>query len=107
MTDASRITIHIVSSVDGIIAKQDNSVSWFETTDVYEKGVAGEDVDVAGFMKTIDCFVMGPATTNTLWSCRGNMVGHMGMFQLLLLAPEAHLLSGIVLSFITEICIHS
>ena len=37
MTDASRITIHIVSSVDGIIAKQDNSVSWFETTDVYEK----------------------------------------------------------------------
>ena len=27
------------------------------------------------------------------------MVGHMGMFQLLLLAPEAYLLSGIVLSF--------
>ena len=62
MTDASRITIHIVSSVDGIIAKQDNSVSWFETTDVYENGVAGEDVDVAGFMKTIDCFVMGSRT---------------------------------------------
>ena len=33
------VTIHMVSSLDGIIAKKDNSVSWFETTDYYEKGV--------------------------------------------------------------------
>jgi hypothetical protein len=39
-TDTFTVTIHMVSSLDGIIAKKDNSVSWFETSDVYEKGVA-------------------------------------------------------------------
>ena len=28
--DTSKVTIHMVSSLDGIIAKKDNSVSWFE-----------------------------------------------------------------------------
>lgn len=59
-TSPFRITIHMVSSLDGIIAKRDNSVSWFETTDKYEKGVAGQDV--AEFLKTIDCYIMGAHT---------------------------------------------
>ena len=50
----------MVSSLDGIIAKRDNSVSWFETTDRYELGIDGEDA--GEFMKTIDCFVMGART---------------------------------------------
>lgn len=50
----------MVSSLDGIIAKKDNSVSWFESTDRYEQGVKGEDAEA--FMKTIDCFVMGSRT---------------------------------------------
>ena len=50
----------MVSSLDGIIAKKDNSVSWFETTDNYENGVAEENAEE--FMKTIDCFVMGSRT---------------------------------------------
>jgi len=50
----------MVSSLDGIVAKRDNSVSWFETTDNYEKGVAGQDV--REFLKTIDCYVMGANT---------------------------------------------
>ena len=54
------ITIHMVSSLDGMIAKPDNSVSWFGTTDVYEKGAAEPDVE--GFLKTIDCYVMGSRT---------------------------------------------
>jgi len=58
--DALRITIHMVSSLDGIIAKKDNSVSWFETSDTYEKGVAGENA--GEFLKTIDCYVMGSRT---------------------------------------------
>jgi dihydrofolate reductase len=58
--DTFNVTIHMVSSLDGFIAKKDNSVSWFETTDYYEKGVAGENVEE--FMKTIDCFVMGSRT---------------------------------------------
>ena len=60
MIDAFKVTIHMVSSLDGIIAKKDNSVSWFESTDNYENGVAGENAEE--FMKTIDCFVMGSRT---------------------------------------------
>jgi len=59
-TTTFTITIHMVSSLDGIIAKKDNSVSWFETPDHYEKGVAGEDP--VEFLKTIDCYVMGART---------------------------------------------
>lgn len=54
------ITIHMVSSLDGIIAKPDNSISWFETSSNYEKGVSGEDPEE--FLKTIDCYVMGSRT---------------------------------------------
>lgn len=50
----------MVSSLDGIIAKKDNSVSWFETSDTYEKGVTEQDAEE--FLKTIDCYVMGSRT---------------------------------------------
>jgi len=50
----------MVSSLDGIIAKKDNSVSWFETSDNYDKGVSGQDPEE--FLKTIDCYVMGSRT---------------------------------------------
>jgi len=50
----------MVSSLDGIIAKKDNSVSWFETSDHYENG--NTEPDTAEFLKTIDCYVMGART---------------------------------------------
>lgn len=50
----------MVSSLDGIIAKKDNSVSWFETSDFYEKGIAEQNAEE--FLKTIDCYVMGART---------------------------------------------
>ena len=59
-TNSFKLTIHMVSSLDGFIAKKDNSVSWFETADYYEKGVEAPDVE--GFLKTIDCYVMGSRT---------------------------------------------
>ena len=59
-TNTFKVTIHMVSSLDGIIAKKDNSVSWFETTDIYEKGITPPDTE--GFLKTIDCYVMGART---------------------------------------------
>jgi dihydrofolate reductase len=58
--DTSKVTIHMVSSLDFFIAKKDGSVSWLETSDSYEKGVAEEDA--AEFLKTIDCYVMGSRT---------------------------------------------
>ena len=51
----------MVSSLDGIIAKKDNSVSWFETSDYYEKGVDLNKMPQE-FIKTIDCYVMGSHT---------------------------------------------
>ena len=59
-TNTFKVTIHMVSSLDGFIAKKDNSVSWFETPDHYEKGVTGQDPEA--FLKTIDCYVMGART---------------------------------------------
>jgi dihydrofolate reductase len=55
-----KLTIHMVSSLDGIIAKKDNDVSWFETSSVYEKGVSGEGPEE--FLKKVDCYVMGART---------------------------------------------
>jgi dihydrofolate reductase len=50
----------MVSSLDGIIAKKDNSVSWFETIDNYEKGVT--ELNMEEFFRSIDCYVMGANT---------------------------------------------
>lgn len=61
-TNTGKITIHMVSSLDGMIAKKDNSVSWFETPDHYEKGIGMTEQDTAAFLKTIDCYVMGART---------------------------------------------
>ena len=52
----------MVSSLDGMIAKKDNSVSWFETSDYYEKGIGITEQETAEFLKTIDCYVMGSHT---------------------------------------------
>ena len=60
--DTCKVTIHIVSSLDGIIAKKDNSVSWFETSDNYEKGVEVTKQDMEEFLNTVDCYVMGART---------------------------------------------
>lgn len=52
----------MVSSLDGIIAKKDNSVSWFETSDYYGKGIEITEQDTEEFLKKIDCYVMGSHT---------------------------------------------
>jgi dihydrofolate reductase len=57
----STVTLHMVSSLDGIIAKKDNSVSWLDSSgDVYEKGVSEGNADDA--VTSIDCFVLGSRT---------------------------------------------
>ena len=61
-TDTFKLTIHMVSSLDGYIAKKDNSVAWFDTSDHYEKGIEITDQDAGEFLKTIDCYVMGSRT---------------------------------------------
>jgi dihydrofolate reductase len=60
--DSFKITIHMVSSLDGYIAKKDNSISWFETSDSYENGASMSAQEQETFLKTIDCYVMGSRT---------------------------------------------
>jgi len=52
----------MVSSLDGYIAKKDNSVSWMDSTGVYEAGASISEEEVAAFIKTIDCYVLGSRT---------------------------------------------
>jgi dihydrofolate reductase len=55
------ITLHVVASLDGIIAKKDNSVSWLDSSgEVYEKGVSEDSAEDAA--EAIDCFVLGSRT---------------------------------------------
>ena len=58
-----RVTLHMVSSLDGFIAKKDNSVSWMnDAGSVYEAGVSISEEEAAAFVKAIDCYVMGGRT---------------------------------------------
>ena len=57
------VTLHVVSSLDGFIAKKDNSVSWLQgTRSVYEAGVSISEEEAAAFVKAIDCYVLGSRT---------------------------------------------
>ena len=57
------VTLHVVSSLDGFIAKKDNSVSWLDDTgSVYEAGVSISEEEAAAFVKAIDCYVLGSRT---------------------------------------------
>lgn len=59
-TNTSKVTIHMVSSLDGFIEKKDKSVSWLDTSDSYEQGIGFEGS--ADVIKSIDCYVMGSRT---------------------------------------------
>jgi dihydrofolate reductase len=61
----SKVTIHMVASLDGFIARRDGRVDWMETVDEFEGGDTMEAGFVEEFLKTIDCYVMGSRTYET------------------------------------------
>jgi dihydrofolate reductase len=61
----SHVTIHMVASLDGFIARKDGSVDWLETSDEFAGGDILEPRAVEAFLKTIDCYVMGSRTYET------------------------------------------
>ena len=61
----SRVTIHMVASLDGFIARRDGSVDWLETSDEFADGDTMEPEFVEAFLKTIGCYVMGSRTYET------------------------------------------
>src|SRR6476619_5741740 len=62
---ASCVTIHMVASLDGFIARRDGRVDWLETSDTFERGDTMTPEFVAPFLKPIDCYVMGSRTYET------------------------------------------
>ena len=61
----SRVTIHMVASLDGFIARKDGRVDWMETPDSFEGGETMTPEFIEEFLKTIDCYVMGSHTYET------------------------------------------
>lgn len=60
---AAKVTLHVVSSLDGFIARKDNDVSWMDWNgSVYEAGISVSEEEVAEFVKAIDCYVLGSRT---------------------------------------------
>jgi dihydrofolate reductase len=64
----SHVTIHMVASLDGFIARKDGSVDWMETSDEFADGDTMDPGTVEAFLKTIDCYVMGSRTYETALS---------------------------------------
>jgi dihydrofolate reductase len=76
MTDAnSRVTIHMVASLDGFIARRDGRVDWLETSDEFADGETLNQEFVESFLKTIDCYVMGSRTYETALAFEAKELG--------------------------------
>src|ERR1700712_5254462 len=60
-----RVTIHMVASLDGFIARKDGRVDWLETSDEFADGDTMDPGFVEEFLKTIHCYVMGSRTYET------------------------------------------
>ena len=71
----SRVTIHMVASLDGFIARSDGRVDWLETSDEFADGDTLDQEFVESFLKTIDCYVMGSRTYETALSFEAKGLG--------------------------------
>lgn len=56
----SKVTVHMVCSLDGFVADAAGAVAWLECKDVYEDGVDHEDSEA--FEESVDCYVIGANT---------------------------------------------
>lgn len=59
---ASRVTVHMVASLDGFVARKDGSVDWLEHRDHFAGGVAMTPELVEACLESIDCYVLGART---------------------------------------------
>jgi dihydrofolate reductase len=75
VTTSSCVTIHMVASLDGFIARDDGGVDWLETADRFEGGDTMDPELVAEFLKSIDCYVMGARTYETALDFEGKGFG--------------------------------
>src|SRR5262245_40903611 len=71
----SRVTIHMAASLDGFIARKDGRVDWMETSEESPGGNSLDPEFVEAFLKTIDCYVMGSRTYETVLSFEAKGLG--------------------------------
>lgn len=60
-----RVTVHMVASLDGFIARKDGRVDFLETADTYDAGAVLDAAAMNDVLGTIDCYVMGARTWET------------------------------------------
>ncbi|MBV9009254.1 MAG: dihydrofolate reductase [Verrucomicrobia bacterium] len=62
MPSDSKVTIHMVASLDGFIARPDGGIDWMDTADEFAGGETLDSEVAEAFLKTIGCYVMGSRT---------------------------------------------
>ena len=62
----THVTIHMAASLEGFIARKDGRVDWLETSDEFVGADTMDPGFVEAFLTTIDCYVMGSRTYETL-----------------------------------------
>jgi dihydrofolate reductase len=60
-----RVTLHMVASLDGFIARTDGRVDWLDTADEFADGETLEPQAIVDFLTSIDGYVMGARTYET------------------------------------------
>ncbi|MEM8893181.1 MAG: dihydrofolate reductase family protein [Bacteroidota bacterium] len=58
----SKVTIHMVASLDGFIAKHDGSVDWMHSKDTYPPGLEMSEEYINEYLAGIHCYMMGSKT---------------------------------------------
>jgi len=61
----AKVTVHMVASLDGFVARKNGSVDWLETSDEFPGGERMTSESVDAFLRSIDCYVMGSKTYET------------------------------------------
>jgi dihydrofolate reductase len=61
----SCVTIHMVASLDGFIAREDGGTDWLDTGDRFEAGVELTPEEIADFLASVDCYLLGARTYET------------------------------------------
>ncbi|MCA8950225.1 MAG: dihydrofolate reductase [Planctomycetes bacterium] len=75
MKPDAKVTLHMVASLDGFIARRDGSVDWMATADEYPAGATLDPEFVEAFLASIDCYVMGSRTYEIALGFEANGAG--------------------------------
>ena len=58
----SKVTLHMVSSLDGFIANKEGTIDWLQSNNYYKKGKKLSPQEIELYLDKIDCYIMGSIT---------------------------------------------